>query len=441
MYIVFSSKWDANRAIGQERLVVDIWLELASNDGAPIYWGYVYSAFQLLTNLKSVMLDVERDVLKDYHIKDLIDEILDRLDNETWLGHHYAPDVFFLKEQLRDVRDHLDDSATRKRVLSILSAFLEKVGTDDTTRKQLDYLCGLAADSSTKFQVVVRAVAELTNDLLYAGYSRDRLHGWMLRNVVGAATTSNYLDLLRNAAQLTTATAVSYRVLFHAHCPSMLTGRNDIQTHTSRPRQFQIDPTHPLAAVSRGCFAEVYVESSRDPWAAVEIARRAVRRFFNSNRLAWRDFDRSVSNYAAVLDLADMKTIGVDQIRALREHRLHNERAFYSLTSGAYHKETFSQLDRIIYWLEQSWQTEDLGALVSQWTTLEFLCSIPGKSAPEAIRTLLPVYVVPRYSRLLLLDFWKFCLLARIAFPQSTRQQLKIHSRDPHGAGFTLRPR
>ena len=63
MYVIYSSKWDANRAVGQERLLSDLWLELTADDTSPVHWPPLYSSLQLLVNLQAVNRGAQEGVL------------------------------------------------------------------------------------------------------------------------------------------------------------------------------------------------------------------------------------------------------------------------------------------------------------------------------------------------------------------------------------------
>jgi hypothetical protein len=107
--VIYSGKWDANRAVRQERLLSDLWLELTADGTSPVHWPPLYSSLQLLVNLQAVVRDVDRGLLRDYHIKDVSVEILDRLDRETWLQKCYPNDYASLEERVRELRDHVSD--------------------------------------------------------------------------------------------------------------------------------------------------------------------------------------------------------------------------------------------------------------------------------------------------------------------------------------------
>ncbi len=434
MYIVYLNNWDLARCVGQERLLVDAWLELAADDVSPLHAGCLYSAFQLLTDLEGVVKDVDRDILNNYHITQLATEILDRLDRETWIERCYPNDLPVLKDRLREVADRAADPAARGQFYSALRAMLQKIGRETVLREQILYISDLVSNPATHFQRIVRATAELTNDLLHFGHSRAHLHRWILRTVVGDDSSTTYRDLFRNAQHLTTAMPRPYRVLFHVFTPPAIANTAQIEFSDAAPPEFHLDANSPLALVAAGRFARVTVAAAFDHTAAVERGTKLLQRYLCSNRFANLDFNRAVSTYCAVKEQAADYTMCISGLRRLTERRLHNDDAFYGLPPDRRNEATFSELDRIIYWLEQSWLSEPIGTLISQWTVLEFLCSTAGKSAPEAIQALVPVYIAPQYPRLLLLDFWRFIVRSRVAIPQPVQQLLGIAGLPPREA-------
>lgn len=60
MYVLYSSKWDQTRIVGQERLLVDAWLETVSDDSNPASWSPLFSVVQLFRNLESVLSGICR---------------------------------------------------------------------------------------------------------------------------------------------------------------------------------------------------------------------------------------------------------------------------------------------------------------------------------------------------------------------------------------------
>src|SRR5262249_53260081 len=128
MYLVNSTKWDPARVAGQEQLLIDAWLEAVSDDSAPVWLPPLFSTRQLLRNLLAILPDVDRDVMRGYHVTDMVDEILYRLESATWIEECYKLDLALLKEKLREVRERIkdttDDVQVRQHFGSLLRAFI-----------------------------------------------------------------------------------------------------------------------------------------------------------------------------------------------------------------------------------------------------------------------------------------------------------------------------
>jgi hypothetical protein len=156
MFITASSNWQATQASGQERLLIDMWLELVSDDATALYWPTLCSTLQLLRNLRQTLEDIDRGVLKEYTAEDSAEELLVSLECCDWLSTSYPTDVEFLRERLqrlRDSHDGTDDDnkshqttqhVTRLSVGSLLRAFIDKVERDGPIPRQVRYLCDLA---------------------------------------------------------------------------------------------------------------------------------------------------------------------------------------------------------------------------------------------------------------------------------------------------------
>ena len=74
MFVVDSSKWHPSLAIGQERLLVELWLEALAPDTSALYWPAICSSLQTLRNLLATLQDVDRQILWDYHVRESAEE-------------------------------------------------------------------------------------------------------------------------------------------------------------------------------------------------------------------------------------------------------------------------------------------------------------------------------------------------------------------------------
>src|SRR5262249_56972143 len=90
--------------------------------------------------------------------------------------------------------------------------------------------------------------------------------------------------------------------------------------------------------------------------------------------------------------------------RHLTERSIKNAGQFYELRRKDCNMQTYAEVDRVMYWYEQSRGWDDLGRLIALWTTLEFLFGQLDESAVKGIQIGLPAYVVPQYARLPVLD-------------------------------------
>jgi hypothetical protein len=457
MYVVHFTKWESARIAGHEQLLVDSWLEAVADDTSPVSWPPLYSTLQLLRNLLAILPDVDRDVLGGYHVADMVEEILDRLETETWLDVRYHLETVFLKEKLRGVRDRTKDTAddvqVRQHFASLLRSFLLKIDRDDPVRLQRGYLCDKAADRTTSFQVVRRAVAEYTNDLIHLGYSRTHLHESCLRTTVEASDTRTYLEVIRGSDGVRPDRFQAFEVIFTVASPAQVKSTDSINFCSEIPAGWALDPGSDFLRDRQSKIAIVTVGAARDHFAAINQARAQVGRYLASTRWHFLQFDRSISAYAAAREVtldspASSAEMGVDapaagapaviEERAPREltnHTIRNDRAFYSIPGkGSYNEATFAELDRVLFWLEQSRQTKDLGRLIAEWTALEFLCTLPGKNDLNSILSVVPAYVVPSYCRWLLLDFWNHLLHVRIEFSGELKLRLGITKEAKPGA-------
>lgn len=453
MFVVDSSKWHPALAPGQERLLIELWLETQAVDTAALYWPPVCSTFQTLRNLLTTLREVERDILRDYHVRDSAEESLDRLAECEWLKSGYADDQVVLRAVLsrlrdihkRDEKDGTEDERSRKvsqeearkTATSFLRAFLAKVERDGLVGQQVDHVKRLTADAEIPFDVLCRAVGELANDLVHLGHSRDHLHGWMMGTVLKQPVPlppnpPQLLDRFDQARTLGQRIAGGCEVLFMVAAPKAVPDSDGIRFLDTMPSNFPL-PGGSMFLKTQKRFAVVAVEHTLDRRAATEQAHRHLLRYLHSTRLDHIEFDRSVAKRAAVRFVANGHTQEVGGSWGLPHCELHNDEPFYAIPKPERNESTFAELDRVLYWLEQARRWDDVGRLIALWTALEFLFSKTVQPAAEAIQDLMPAYLVPNYARSLLLDLWAFIEhVPGITLPEDMETDLEVQ---PTGVG------
>jgi hypothetical protein len=236
----------------------------------------------------------------------------------------------------------------------------------------------------------------------------------MLRKVVGETPALNpYLERMRNSPGLDPRTGSEYQVVLTVSCPASIPRTRQISFRETIDPSWKLSHSSPLKAQKEGRFAVVQVNNAKDGIAALQEARRLLRRYLYSPRLDGQpSFNRTISNHAAVIETKTGWTYEEKSRRRMRLRRLRNINRFHefgeSLDSRIHNAQTYSELDRILYWIEQSRQSEELGALITLWTAMEFLCSIPGKQVLDAVVELAPIYQAREYPSSVLADFWRF---------------------------------
>jgi hypothetical protein len=453
MFVVDSNKWHPELAPGQERLLIELWLEALATDTSPLCWSPVCSTFQTLRNLLAALREVERDILFAYHVRDSAEETLERLGECGWLKSGYAEDLVVLRELLRRLADihkreenlgneeersrKVNQEEARKTASSFLRAFLAKVERDGLVGQQVDHVKRLTAEPATPFDVLCRAVGELTNDLVHLGHSRDHLHGWMIGAVLKQPdpmppAPPPLLDRFDSARALGQRIAGGCEVLFMVNALATVPDSDGIRFVGSVPANFPLSGGSPFLKTQKR-FAVVTVEHTLDRRAATEQAHRHLLRYLHSTRLDHLSFDRTVVRRAAVRIVASGNTQEVSEIRGLPHCELHNDELFYAMSKQGRNEGTFAELDRVLYWLEQARRWDDVGRLIALWTALEFLFSKTVQPAAEAIQDLIPAYLVPNYARLLLLDLWAFIEhVPEITLSQDMETRLEVQ---PTGVG------
>jgi hypothetical protein len=436
MFVVNSSEWRTSLAQGQERLLVELWLELGSAYATALYCPPLCSTLQTLRNLLTTLQEVDRQILREYHVRDSVEEILERLDECGWLLDRFSDDLPILREQLLRLREsHKEDktgseedrakieekskkdeerarktqqSEARRAVTSILRAFIAKVERDSPIPQQVQFVRGLVSSTTTKFDVLGRAIAELANDLVHCGHSRDHLHGWMMGAVLKSTDSRAYLDRFDGVRGMGRPPTGGWEVLLTVAVPTEVRDSERIRFSNSPPSQFTFDAGSSFLQPAKKTYAVVTVPSAPDRRAAVDQAHRVLLRYLHSTRLEHLDFERSIGGNAAVRVLATNQTFEVQGSRRLIPGRLHNDEAFYRMSSAGRNENTFAELDRVIYWIEQSRRWDEVGRLIALWTALEFLFSKTIRPAAESIQALTPAYLLPNYARELLVDFWAY---------------------------------
>ncbi|MHB1558063.1 MAG: hypothetical protein ACYC61_11420 [Isosphaeraceae bacterium] len=436
MYVINSSKWDGLQVIGHVKLMADAWLDMVSDDGALAYQAPLYSTLQLLEQFGRIIDDVSRQVLSEYHIRDAAEELLSRLDDQPWICRQYPTDVAFLRTRFSALRNSPSDSFLRSSFRSQLRGFIEKVRRNDSIQCQRDCLCDLVASEKTRFAQITRALGELTNDLMHLGHSRGYLHRWMLREVVGDAPAQRaYVEKMRSSPGLDPRTGSDYWAIFTVACPAGIPQTRRISFGETVDPNWKLPDHSPLKRQKEGRYAIVRVDDARDGIAALQEARRHLRRYLYSPRLdAQPSFNRTISNYGAAVEMKTGWTYEEASPRRMRLRELGNINMFYELGENLdlriHNADTYHQFDRILYWIEQSRQSEELGALITLWTAMEFLCSMPGKSDLDAVVELAPLYQAKDYPLSVVADFWRFlkCVIDNdgLALGQEAEQRIEF---------------
>lgn len=455
MFMMESSQLNELNAKGLERFLIDFWLETIGKDTAAPYWPSMCSTLQTLKNLLSTILEVARQVVKEFHIPHSVEETLSQLDDCSWIKHTYAHDLTLVRPILEQLRtnheatkksakekseespepDNLrlrNQQAVRATAGSILKAFLAKLERDNPIEQQIVNLQRLISDSATAFEVLHRAISELTNDLIHLGHSRDHLYGWMIRAIV---KDSEFEDrLIDRFTQLATSLGKPIdggcHVLFILNSNQDVPPTDDIQVHKALPPGYKL-PTKSPFRTTKSQIAEVNVPVAFDRRSASDQAYRHLLRYLYSTRLDHLDFDRAIGGRSVVrLDVSrDIKELVLT--KQWSRFRLHNDDEFYAMPASGRNPDTHAELDRVLYWLEQSHRWDDVGQLIALWTALEFLFARTSRSAAESIQDLLPSYLVPNFARETMIDFWQHLDYATgHVMPEPVTQHLEISIRD-----------
>ena len=282
---------------------------------------------------------------------------------------------------------------------------------------------------------MARATSELVNDLLHLGHARDHLHAWFTKTVVLDRDDNRYLDRFAKIADLGRSIAGEFQVAFAVSVAANTPGTSSIRFSDEIPEAFVLSADSALRTITKSRFAIVSVTGVPDWRAAIEVGSRLLVRYLHSTRLDHLKFDRAISGHAAAHHSLDKHTEEARGFRRLTERRLHNDEAFYGLVDGSYNRSTFAELDRVVYWLEQSKRWDDMGRFIALWMATEFLFSKTVKSAPQAIQDVLPSYLVPCYPRELLRDLWAFVGYGKVRLPQEILDRLEGRPPTRGGAG------
>lgn len=101
-------------------------------------------------------------------------------------------------------------------------------------------------------------------------------------------------------------------------------------------------------------------------------------------------------------------------------------RRLFRLDRSNCNPETFAELDRIIFWLEQSGGNDEMGKIIPVWTALEFFCSMPGEKDLDSVLRQVPPYLIPLIPRWQLIDLWKYMQQAGVEFDAGLAARLEI---------------
>jgi hypothetical protein len=278
----------------------------------------------------------------------------------------------------------------------------------------------------TNFEALTRAAAELVNDLLHLGHSRDHLHAWFTGMIALNKDAVPYVDKLAKIASLGRPLEGGFDTVFAVSVSDSVPASGPIRFSKSLPADFKLPGDSGLTTISSSQLALVRVQGVPDWRAAIEAGRRLLVRYLHSTRLDRFKFDRTISNHAAARHVPSNTTDETRGLRRLTERRLHNDEGFYKLDPQECNPATFAQLDRVVYWLEQSRRWDDVGRLIALWTAMEFLFSKSATSALATIAQLLPAYLVPTLGRELLRDLWAYIEHADIKLTSDLKDRLDV---------------
>jgi hypothetical protein len=410
MYVVDLNKWKMELVRGQEQFVVDRWLEIAARDASPLFQPPVYSTLQLLKNFGLVLTDVDAGVLDPYHLQDCAEELRHRLHDGHWLRECLPHECSLLLDELLRVISNSSDVSTRLRLASLLRGTLNKSEVTNALDRQFQGLRKLTADSSTSFAVLDRALEELLNDLLHLGHSRAFVHSWMVAKITDSTSVQPYVDRFQLSNHLGPRTASDYEVLLGVFAPKSIPPTDDIIFVDTMPERFSPVPLLTAAeATSRPRhFALINITNAMDWFSAAETAGRILQRYFESTRLDYLVFNRTIMPDALVYDLATHQLFKHKKDPPLRDRRISNDDRYYRVSKRLRNERTYNALDRVLYWVERSRKSADEPRLIALWTAMEFLFSSAGMRTLDAMIKLVPAYICPQYPRQLLLDFWRF---------------------------------
>lgn len=417
MYIVNLTKWDATRIVGQEKMLADAWIEAVSDDCSHVSWPPIFSTLQLLRNLRNIIADISRGILRPYHLTHSVDEILARFEHKTWLNELFDADVKLLLEKLRWIKDQTssDDVGqirSRNEIGSYLNAFISKVDSSNSLENQLSILTDLTEDSSTSFSTLIRAIHEATNDIMHYGHSRAHLIGWMIK-LVNSTSSLSYSESFRRARFLVERNLFPYEVLFHVVTPDEVTGSLDIEISSETPNGWNLDDGSPFTSRTNLKVAKVAVQA-HDHHRAIRLAQARLTRHLWSPAFGNLKFDRNCSGHCAAKVSGEDYSKEERELRFLRRSRLINANRLNEMQGQACNEHTFSSLQRILFWIEQSNRVEPIISLISNWTALEFLFSVTEKNDLDAVVEHVPSYLVSDIPRSIVLDFWRFLIHSKV---------------------------
>jgi hypothetical protein len=159
------------------------------------------------------------------------------------------------------------------------------------------------------------------------------------------------------------------------------------------PQIFSLSSGSPFLTTAKR-FAVLAVPNALDRRAAYEQARRHLLRYLHSTRLDHIQFNRKVTNRAAVRIVATGKTQEVRTGLSLASCELHNDER-----------------------------------LIALWTAMEFLFSKTTRSPAESIQEFVPAYLVPNLARELLVDLWAFIEhMDAITVPPDMAERLEVQA-------------
>jgi len=446
------TNWDSSLA-GQkteaaEKFLIGKWLEKTHHDNQEYNSIPLYSAFQLLRNLKlSIPLILDKTVSR-YNVRSIAEELLFRLSRECWLHELYPVEISHLRGKLESLvsqessNRRKEADSTLKDMAFLLEAFENKVIAQDPFSLQRERLATLSQSEGLDLEVfanVEATVDEFVADLLHSGHARDYLHRWMLKYVIGKSGVdieTSYMRRFLNAPPL--GQEHSFVVFILSYLPLSFS-TDTLPISRTIPVEFRSWRGYEVAIQRFGIPVEndsaapgdrnwlIVRNRASDYQAAIDQARDLVGLMFDTkfNNVT---FVRTLPGQQLVAQEKDSDGFFVGSFprsSAYKQESLKNEVFFYEMERQRCNRRAFARLERALNWYHVTLQSNAPleTKLISLWTTVEYLFSMDGEKEPEIvkIRRFLPPYIVLNRCRIQLLEFYHLVRKFQIELPEGTQ--------------------